>query len=1060
MTINLSAEQQIAAYQPGGVLVSAGAGSGKTAVLVEHVIYKIDKIINENPNNELKILDELCKITVITFTVKASLEMKERLSRRVRDCAQEKQIHAWKIIQKNFHKIYVGTIDGLCASILLKNSMYLPFSSSVEIVDDYEWSNKMNNIFEHWLASIENENDVIFVKKWKRKIFNWLLIVFSSTSKRQYWKNIFESKVSLDDYLEYNKKSFDEYVNISEFIDTREEILKVIKFLPMQGYKDKEWAKYVEQIIKVRELSSSPFDFALKFSEKTSEFKGFKTPTAKVDPVLSTLIKKFRDWFSSYGDEILEWKSLQSREHLESWAQSFRMCMSLFQYSEENYGNYDGFCFSDLSYYALIVLREGPKQLFNDCYVVVDELQDTSEIQLEIIQRISSFKKENLYGVGDIKQAIYGFRGGKSHIFYEFSKLVDRNEVILRDNYRSLASIVNFNNRVFEKLLKSSGSVEQNSMIDSLQDDIPPVETISWNISEENELEEWQSEILEFRAIIEKIKLIKEKHSNDSIAILFRTNDQIRKFSSLLYNEGIPCSVQWKSLIEDDPLYIVFKMLAYIGSSREKNLPNEDLIKTLNFFISELGANDNVDLSLFFENVKIFDGFTAYVFLLNQLNVSIDLGSSFIRMLKKKSHFGNVSFEDYIRWLNEIKNESYMQFWNLPFESQNSGKIILQTIHASKGLQYDHVLLPRISRDRVKNRQLTTIIGEENPFIFRELTCLKSASKTPSWYYEGEKIKELEKNEGLRLFYVACTRAKKTLTMSLAQNTREDSWAALLLTASDFVNSKKILFLDSKAEKVMSQSHRLMPIFESAIQKQWHRQFIRNVKIKQELKITPSISVSALSVYDRCPRKFYYKSILEIDESSEIFILPKTQNVSSAKRGIEIHALLHGFFSQNLNYDKIKNLLSEEAAVFFESESKLINTTLSKCSLKEFESEIRFSWRDNILVGTPDMYCIDKSSLYIWDFKTGHLDDEDKLTYLLQIYWYVFAICQKYSGIKLAIISILALDDCKSHTHELSIVDVERHLDVWWQGFGEYATKKLSHCSKCSYQVYCHNSTT
>lgn len=1056
MAINLSTEQQIAALNDGGILVSAGAGSGKTAVLVEHIIYKIERINSLDVNNEASVVEELKRIVVITFTVKASMEMKERLAKRIRNLSEESTNTIWKIVQKNFHKIFIGTIDSLCASILTKHSLSLPFSSKVEIVDNHEWEKKMHLVFEQWINTLESKEDIVFVKKWKKKFSQWIIAAFESTQRRIFWNDHFKKECNKTQYINSNHAAFDQITDFKNFIEVRDEILSAATDVLLKEHEDKAWSKYILAIRNIKNLSVSNIDFAIKFQNTHEEFKGFRGPTAKLNEKLSDLIKSYRVWFDDNGKILLGLSWLKEDEAIKGWETVHRLCSSSFSFCEKHYGQFEGFCFSDLSYYALILLRDNKLLNERGSYLVVDELQDTSEIQLEIIQRLSKFKKENLYGVGDIKQAIYGFRGGKSHVFYEFSKLVQGNEVVLKDNYRSLSPIVYFNNKIFDRLLKTSGSSEQNPITFSSTNDNAAVETISWDLSQEGKLEEWQTEMLEFIAVIDKIKKILNNNTNETIAVLFRTNDQIRKFSSLLFHENIPCSVQWKMKIEDDPLYIIFKLLVYIGNSKESGLLTSDLEKSLDYFIKKFEFLEVYSVDSFFENLKIYDIFSAFVIFLNDLNVSIDVGSAFIKMLKKRVQYEENNFATLIKWVNEISTETTMLYWNIPFETRSNRRIILQTIHASKGLQYDHVLLPRISKEKNKSQLLTTIMGEDSPFVFKQLTCLKGAMKTPQWFLEEDIRKKTEKSEGMRLFYVACTRAKKTLTMSLAQNAGEDSWASLVSSAEEFVNLKTILPVDEKAKRIISQNHKLMPIFESAMQKLWHRQFCRKSKSNQKLKIIPSLSVTALTIYERCPRKYYYSSIVDLAESKDFKSNTKTKGVSSAERGIKIHEIFHQYYAKNIKASELKQIINNDSYLFFEQIDKEIQQILSASEVIALESEIRFSWKKNIIVGTPDMYAIKDQDLYLWDFKTGLLDEEDKSTYLLQLYWYVLAISEKHPEIQYAQVNILAIDNCELIQNKLSVSEVFKKIENWWDGYGKYYTKKISHCSKCSCQVYCH----
>ena len=129
-----SQEQWLAIKSSGGLLVSAGAGSGKTAVLVEHLIYWIENRLSQKSLNEWEIESFLKKLIVITFTVKASEEMKMRLLERLEEIISkgldENKVRFWLKIKASLNSIYVGTIDGLFVKIINNNIDLLPVGVS------------------------------------------------------------------------------------------------------------------------------------------------------------------------------------------------------------------------------------------------------------------------------------------------------------------------------------------------------------------------------------------------------------------------------------------------------------------------------------------------------------------------------------------------------------------------------------------------------------------------------------------------------------------------------------------------------------------------------------------------------------------------------------------------------------------------------------------------------------------------------------------------------------------------------------------------------------------
>ncbi|MDD4765618.1 MAG: UvrD-helicase domain-containing protein, partial [Atribacterota bacterium] len=112
------AQKEAIQASDGPVLVIAGAGSGKTSVLIQHIIYLInDKERSISPDN----------ILAVTFTNKAANEMKERL--------EEIKCSDSKVNDKDFSNIWIGTFHAICARILHKHINYLGFQQSYNIYD-------------------------------------------------------------------------------------------------------------------------------------------------------------------------------------------------------------------------------------------------------------------------------------------------------------------------------------------------------------------------------------------------------------------------------------------------------------------------------------------------------------------------------------------------------------------------------------------------------------------------------------------------------------------------------------------------------------------------------------------------------------------------------------------------------------------------------------------------------------------------------------------------------------------------------------------------------------
>ena len=149
-------------------------------------------------------------------------------------------------------------------------------------------------------------------------------------------------------------------------------------------------------------------------------------------------------------------------EHGETLELYQEFYLRLFNYVDHKLLQFNTVSFSDLEYFTLQGLREEEeipelKKLYS--YFIVDEFQDTSETQFEILTRLAKDDLSNVFCVGDRQQAIYRFRGGEISVFNKFAQLTPKN-FSLANNYRSSKEIVEHNNHFFTNLFEVGGGFE------------------------------------------------------------------------------------------------------------------------------------------------------------------------------------------------------------------------------------------------------------------------------------------------------------------------------------------------------------------------------------------------------------------------------------------------------------------------------------------------------------------------------------------------------------------------------------------------------------------------
>lgn len=415
-------------------------------------------------------------------------------------------------------------------------------------------------------------------------------------------------------------------------------------------------------------------------------------------------------------------------------------------------------------------------------YILVDEYQDTNHAQYTIINILAK-KYKNICVVGDDAQSIYAFRGANIQNILNFKR--DYPEAYtfkLEQNYRSCQNIVNAANSVIDK------NIEQ-------------IKKTIWTANEEGEKIVFRTlnsdrEEAEFvcNKIRERIALEEEKNYGN-YAILYRTNSQSRAFEDALRLKNIPYKIfggmSFYSRAEIKNVLGYFRLVVNNKDNeafeRIINYPTRGIGQTTISRLKIAAAENNLSL---FETVYKVDlgayninsstknkllafcdyikAFTANLYSKN----AFELGEEIVRTCRIKETLKEENSAENAERINNIdelvnslqsfiENEDnsildeatgeeiatdkksldiFLQQISLFSETdtmeENSNCVVLMTIHSSKGLEFDNVF----------------IVGmEENLFP----STLALTSK-----------KEIE--EERRLFYVAMTRAKKTLTLTAA----------------------------------------------------------------------------------------------------------------------------------------------------------------------------------------------------------------------------------------------------------------------------------------------------
>lgn len=577
----------------GSILISAAAGSGKTAVLVERVIKTLtDK---SNPCDADKLL-------IVTFTNAAAAEMRERISLKINELIlknpDDENLKRQKILLANAH---ICTIDSFCSELVRENFYKLNISSDFKIADSNEMTLLRNDTISRILESLYEENNPEFINLVETfgsvkddsnllKIVNLLYDFIRSHPFPEVW---------LDEKLDmYNvKSSIKENIFGKIIINYSNSAIcyciSIVKNLISEISYEEDFFKAYNQgfntdlieLLEIQEYLETKSWDEIAFKIKNFKLKTLKRLLGYKEDPLKLKIDENRAEIKSIFNKLKKLFVFSSEDALSDNKKIFPIVKELFSlvktFSEEidKIKRDRNICdFSDLEHLALKLLVRPQENNFLKTpeaieiskkfqYIMVDEYQDTNEAQ-DMIFRAVSNNEENLFTVGDVKQSIYRFRQAMPEIFlrrknsYDFyDKNLDNypGKIILDKNFRSRFEILDFINFIFHQIMsKELGDMDytkEEELHLGAQFNESNDNKISIQIINSTESFEDDMDILEARRISEMIYEMIGNHYkvtengverdvtyNDFCILLRSTNKHANIFLNELTKNGIPAT--------------------------------------------------------------------------------------------------------------------------------------------------------------------------------------------------------------------------------------------------------------------------------------------------------------------------------------------------------------------------------------------------------------------------------------------------------------------------------------------------------------------------------------
>ncbi len=580
------------------ILLSAGAGSGKTKVLVERII----KMITEEKVSVDRLL-------VVTFTKAAAGEMKNRiaeaLNKKIAQNPQDTYLRNQSMLLNN---AAITTIHSFCLDLIRENYYLLDLDANCKVTDETESYILKEDALDQYLEFKYQQNDPLFQQllqryggkedeKVRQIIFmlynqaislpnyeNWLKDLGQALTDESYWQS--EAQKLAEKYLGKCAQK------LSQAIKTCQED---------ENCQKKYLAAFLSEqaaIDTARQKLSKSTDAFLEYLEKSEIFALSVRASKKESELFNTAVAAYKQAKALFAELTEKTANAHSTQISADLAEIYpfvsyfgRLTLGFIEYYTHLKCKRRLLDFDDMGHLALELLYDAdgaPTALSRELKsryqaVLIDEYQDTNDLQEKIMLAVS--REDNYFMVGDVKQSIYSFRMANPSLFQHKYETFTAEQIInMNKNFRSRLNIVNAVNDVFSLLMtgdddnpnyKADAQMEYGATYYQA-DDVADAPVKVWSLSKEKEtiaLEdddeenkqannekkevEMEAELIaeEINKLLNQKELVYDKELNsyrpisfhDIVIIMRAPSNGGNEIFQILTDYGIPCYLEKQS---------------------------------------------------------------------------------------------------------------------------------------------------------------------------------------------------------------------------------------------------------------------------------------------------------------------------------------------------------------------------------------------------------------------------------------------------------------------------------------------------------------------------------
>ncbi len=793
-------------YEGENILVSAGAGSGKTAVLTERIVRKIQEGCNIN------------ELLVLTFTKAAAVEMKERVRKKLKDLQLEEQL---KLIDSS----YITTFDSFSLAILKKYHYIINLDKNVKVTDYSIIQLAQKEILDTLFDELYLQNDSDFIALLDK------YTIKDDTKIRKMCLEIYhklELKTDLEDFLNtyednyltlsFVEKKLQEYEKmIIKMLDETSELYDNVTYLIEEEAKfDSALREVLMPFLQSKSLMDLYINRPSKFPRLTTENDNLKIAYANLKDNVKEIVELL--WFQNPKDYINSVENTFSEQKtLIKILLMFHNRLMQYKLSNNAYG------FNDIAKMSLNIIKRNEnvrlelKNTFKE--ILIDEYQDTSDIQEEFVKL---FSNNNLYMVGDIKQSIYRFRNANPKLFKEkyinYGNHIGGKKIDLMKNFRSRREVLDDINVIFRAIMsleyggacypqghemvfgnmtfEEIGAIDFNTNYDVLSYDVYKNDPLTKEYKKE-EIECFMickdiiSKINNKYQVFDHEKNIVRDATYKDFTVLVDRKSNFSLYKKIFDYFNLPIAVyEDEELTKSTLVKVINNILKLVLKCHAKEYDtemfyalmsvsrsflmqyNDDFLKNIktNFINNEafikaqkisslIGNASNLDI--FRMCIEEFDLYNKSILIkdVEDTMVKIAYLTDLLKELSQKGY----SLKSFVNYIDDIYESELKITYKANINLDNA--VSLMTIHRSKGLEYRIVYVCGLEPAfNISDTKSFISFTDDLGLVFLDVAENAVQDSFYKVLLKNAYLQE-EISEKIRLFYVALTRAKEKIIL-------------------------------------------------------------------------------------------------------------------------------------------------------------------------------------------------------------------------------------------------------------------------------------------------------